>query len=163
MNSLKRIAFLGIAAFAVACTGDVPPAPESAIGSTSSAVTGLTWQDLEGGYNNACADECRNGCGCIQNTCLDSVERQPCSSEGQTCNVINGAFYEVLVCAQAPAPPPPRWTRTSTDSCLDACGSSNCSCIPERCSGNPEFQVCSSPGARCYAVSGKNYAELTCM
>ncbi len=163
MNSLKKALLFLIASLAfVACTNDVPAAPESAIGGSSSAVSGLTWQDLEGGYNNACADECRRGCDCLQNVCSDSVEGTPCSSQNATCNVVNGVFYEVLVCAPAPQSSPPRWTRTSTDSCLDACGSSNCNCITERCSGNPEFQVCGTPGARCYAISGSNYAELTC-
>jgi hypothetical protein len=55
------------------------------------------------------------------------------------------------------------WTRQSSTGCADQCGAPTCSCVSDRCTGNPEGQTCSPIGDECNVIAGSSYRTLQCV
>jgi hypothetical protein len=166
MTAPRLILGMALLVFA-GCGRSEPPADnEKRVGSTTSAVSTPVWEFEGGGYSFNCFDECGVlNCNCVGNRCNGNPEGQACSVVGDECNVVSGrSSYRTLECEPPDDSPPPvtTWTRISTDSCADACGATNCNCVGNRCSGNPEGELCSSPGAACNVVDGPSIIELSC-
>lgn len=150
-----------------ACSGTPEQAPSrESTAAVSSALSTPTWELEE--YPNSCADQCeivrgKPPCWCITNQCSASLDGQACTSVGATCNVVFSNYYREMIC-EAPTAPTPTWTRISTDTCSDLCGTSSCGsqCALPRCTGNPEGQACSNTSLTCYVVSGPSVVELSC-
>jgi len=176
MTAFKNAFIVSIAwVLLAACTTSGPTtssASEALVVGGGGGSAGV-WTFEGGGYAFTCLEVYPCGsCACLPDRCPSNVSGQACDNIGEECNLPSGSTYKTLECEPAGGGSGGGsggggggfvWTRTSTESCADICGTTSCSCVTNRCSGNPEGQSCPTYSNSCNVVSGPNYIELTCL